>query len=649
MTTLGSIDWRRIARVRVAMISMLAFAGCSDDAADDPAQWRRFGFGSADVVEGRLQSLIARRDDGTSELIHRVVAGEQRIVLQLGDASPPPPRSWVRVWGHLGDAEALLPGEVLEVESLESLAPPPVPLLDPEPLPPRSLALALVHWGEPALDADEAQSRMWGDAESSQAYWSEISYGKETITGDVLGPYEIPWPGGCDPDAIAAYAEEAIAGEGRNPGDWQQLMVHFPSIGCGWGGLAMLGSPQQPERNSWYNGEFDCVVRNQEVAHNYGMMHTHFYYDCGSGPFGSNCNVEEYGSPYEPMGYGCGHVAAHQKEYMGWLEGCNSVAASASGTFNLVPTETPCDGIQALRLPTFDGREYYLEYRQPTGFDAADGLAGVLVHVSSTVDAWGPDGYLIDLGEGAFLAEGEAYADPAGTVSFTVRAQDAAHAEIEVAFPGGSGEPRCLDGTTPQQQDGAWGPIACAGGPVHPDGAAPTVAITSPSDGAGFEPGDSLAVTVDAQDDVGVTEVELYVADQLQGTLTQPPWQWHFPELLEGQYELVAVARDGIHETSSAAVHIVVAAGAGDAGDGDGGGDDAAGDGGGDGGDAAGDGSGGAPGHDALPPGFGLDASAPGCAIVSRGRARPLAAAAALALVVLGARRRRRSAARRIA
>lgn len=651
MTTMVD-TWRRSdARaprcVRATWALAVALSGCAADDGDAAEVWRSFGFASADVVEGRFETLVARMDDGTSRMVHRVHTGDERVALAFDEPPAIAPGSQVRAWGQRG-----VEGEVagvdddrVAVEDFEVLAPPPAPLIGADPFAPRKLALLVLDFGSPDLGIDEAQSRMWDDERSSAAYYAEISYGKESLTGDVLGPYTIGYPGGCDADAIAAYAQQAMADDGVNPNDYQQLMYAFPGIGCGWGGLAMLGAPQQPERDSWYNGQFDCVVRNQEVAHNYGIMHTHFYYGCSGGPFGSGCAYEEYGSPYEPMGYGCGHMAAHQKEYMGWLEGCNSVAASADGTFNLVPLESPCDGIQALRLPTFDGREYYLEYRQPIGFDADDGLAGVLVHVSSTVDYWGPDGYLIDLGEGGFLGVGDSYTDPQGTVTFTVRAQDDTHAEIEVVFPGGgSGEPSCLGGGQPASQAGSYGTLACLGGPFQPDGVPPQVEIAAPDDGAGFEPGDPLTVRVDASDDVGVVQVALYVDDQLQGSLSSPPWEWHFETLLPGDYTLVAVASDGVNEAESAAVSIAVAEGAGDGNDDDGAADSA----GGDGGSGVGEDATASGGLDddpgALPPGFGLDADDGGCACAStRGPRDPRRAwPPALAALLLLARRRAR-------
>lgn len=631
---MGSISARPLA----AAILPLVIA-CADGDRFTESIARDGAFATSTQVQGPLQILVASMKDGTSQRIHRIVVDDTPIELTIPDdvdTSALAPRALVRAWGETEGAAFL-------VDELEVVAPPPVPLVDADPIAPRSLATVLVHWGTPLISADEAADKMWSGDGSTQQFFAEMSYGKETIAGDVFGPYEIGWTGGCDPDAIAQYAMNAMADAGENPSAYEQLMYVFPEAGCGWGGLAMLGAPDQPERDSWYNGSFDCVVRNQEVAHNYGILHTHFYYGCeGGAPFGSSCGFEEYGSPYDPMGYGCGHMAAPQKHYMGWLEGCNIVTATSDGTFNLVPTEVPCDGTQALRLPTYDGRYYYLEYRRPIGFDSDH--QGVLVHVSGGWDFFGPDAYLIDLGEGAFLAEGDAYTGPQNEVTFTVVEEQDTHAVIDVTFPGGgSGAPTCIDGGAPIEQAGVVGTLVCLGGPFQPDAAPPTVAIVDPADGDVFAPGADFTITAEANDDVGVSSVALYVDGAISDTLTAPPWEWPVTDIPEGEYELYAVASDGINEAHSAVVHVVVRPG-GSADDDDGGADDDDGDDGDDGDDDGGDDDV-ADTDGALPPGYGLDAGAAGCGCRA-GDVAPTELLLGIAALVLRPRSRRRKPAR---
>ena len=634
----------RLSSIRVRLIGSgallwLATAGCSP--ADlDTAELRSLGLSSGDVVEGQLEILVA--DDfagGESWLIHRVVVDGQPVELQF-DGEPPElaPRSLVQVWGHDGY-------ETFEVDGIDVVSPPPQPLIDADPYAPRRLAVVLLDWGSgPEVTAAEADEKMWSADYASHKYWAEISYGKEALEGEIFGPFTMNYPG-CNTDTIAWESRQRIVGDGGNPDDFDQFLYVFPSAGCGWGGLAMLGSPNNPAEDSWYNGSFGCVVRNQEVAHNYGLMHTHLY-QCGDVPFGSNCGSQEYGSPYDPMGQGCGHMAAPDKEFMGWLEECNVVDANISGSFNLLPSELPCNGTQALRVPTYDGRKYWLEYRLPVGFDEDEETEGVLVHVSEPGNSWGPEAYLIDLGVGGFLREGESYSDPQGGVTFMVREEHDTHAVIDIIFQGGgSGSPACLGGETPMMVGGAYGTLECMGGPFEPDGEPPTVAIASPSDGSFFADGESFDVTVNADDASGVYSVSLYLDGTLSATLTEPPWAWQINNLPLGSHTFVAKASDGVLEGESAEVRVEINEDGADGGDdspGGGGpnGDDGGSDGGGGGGsDDDGDGPD-SPDNNALPPGFGLNGGEQGCSIHG-GAERPISALLLLLWVGFGWRRNR--------
>ena len=379
-------------------------SGCAEDDLEHGAFKSFPTYASGDVIAGELQVLVADGEDGTSWLVHQIVDFDGvPVELAFDGASPTPediaPKSLVQV---VGDYD----GERFAVDDLTVVSPPPQPIIDPTPFAPRKIAVLVIDWGSgPDMSVDEVRDRMFTAEYSTRNYYAEVSYGRESLEGDVFGPYTLPY-NGCSSDSIAYNARQAFIADGGNPEEFEQFMYYFPSAGCGWSGLAMLGQPQDEERDSWYNGSFGCVVRNQELAHNYGLMHTHWYY-CSGGPFSNSCSYEEYGSPFDPMGYGCGHMAQPDKEWMDWVEGCNIVDANSDGLFAVVPTSLPCNGTQALRVPTMDGRDYYIEYRNNTGFDGEEGISGVLVTVSGPGDWWGPEAYIIDLGQGGYLASGD--------------------------------------------------------------------------------------------------------------------------------------------------------------------------------------------------------------------------------------------------
>jgi uncharacterized protein (TIGR03382 family) len=498
------------------------------------------------AVEGTLVHRIADDfDNGTSRRSVHVTLGqgvEYELAFEDG-AEIPPPQSMVRVIGDAQDG-------VLEVDELEVLAFPPQPLIDPENRPPRRLAAILLFWegGPQGIGNAEAVNQMFGPDDSTNTFYQENSYGREIMAGDVFGPYAIPEPNGCDVGYIAFQGEQALLDHDHDPSEFQQFMYQFPFIGgCGFGGLANLGAPEFPARDSWYNGSFGCVVRNQEIGHNYGMGHSHSY-DCQDAdgndvPFSSNCSFEEYGDPYDPMGGGCDHMNGPQKTFMGWLQECNVVRATSDGLFNIAPFEVPCNGTQALHFPSSDGgRDYWLEYRTDQGLDEYE---AVLLRVSGT-GGGAPDPYVLDFDGDRLMEEGDSYTDPVDGTTFTIVTMDGTKAVIDLQFEGGgSGDPECLGGGAPVMDSGAIGSLECADGPLPLDVTKPTGHFVYPEDEQWFEPGSDFTIEIEAADERYVTEVELYVDGEPTFKKFVAPWTYDVTNIPEGRYQLGAVARDG--------------------------------------------------------------------------------------------------------
>ncbi|MBX7081029.1 MAG: hypothetical protein K1X88_17650 [Nannocystaceae bacterium] len=521
-------------------------------------------------MQGRYVARMATRSDGTTRKSHHLVFDDGEIELTLPPTLAPrtsavadvpwPRDTLLRASGAFGDDGRF------DVDDITVVLPAPQPLIDAEPFAPREVGLVLLKWGDNAglMNGYGKEALFTGD-EAVSVFYGEASYGRERFIGEVFGPYEIDDPGFCDPYGIGASARQAMIDKGHDPTKYSQLMYHFPQAGCDFAGLADIGAPQFPARDSWYQASLDCVVRVQELGHNYGMGHSHAY-DCGVDEMGNeivfadNCTHIEYGDPYDPMGGGCAHINAVQKLYMGWLDGCNLVEATADGDFNLSPLELPCDGTQVLRVPAFDGRFYYLEYRQPIGqFDADVGLDGVVVHVADELGNFGPSPYYLDINGNGLMHEGDSFTDPMGAVSFTVSSADATHAVVSVTFPdGGSGAPTCKDGAAPEMADGAVGALSCARAPYPADDAAPTVTITYPADGDVFEPGSDFTITADAMDDRLLSDVVLYLNGEPLIRLFEPPWQWDVTNIPSGPYEFGVIASDGRNEGYSQAVTIQV-------------------------------------------------------------------------------------------
>jgi hypothetical protein len=63
-----------------------------------------------------------------------------------------------------------------------------------------------------------------------------------------------------------------------------------------------------------------------------------------------------------------GHFNALHKEKAGWFQPGELLETSGPGVFELTPMSVP-GGLKALKIPIAGGLHYYVEYRQPRGYD----------------------------------------------------------------------------------------------------------------------------------------------------------------------------------------------------------------------------------------------------------------------------------------
>ncbi|MGH1344955.1 MAG: Ig-like domain-containing protein [Nannocystales bacterium] len=552
----------KITRPPKSVIGIAGFvalaAACQEPPSEADATEARDGDLALGGTVGRFETRAMTMLDGTARIVHYLIEGNDEHEIVLPDGMEIPRDAVVRAYGEPNDEGALA------VESFDIIQLAPEKLIDPEPYGPRRIATILLTWeGAGGIGNGVAEQDMYTGERSTNVFYAENSYGRETMAGRVFGPYTIDEPPSCNSTAIANAGLQVFAERGHREDDWRQIMFYFPGLdGCGWSGLASVGSVEAPAKNSWYNGSFGCVVRNQELGHNYGMGHSHAYQNCPEGVVfdADACEHEEYGDPYDPMGGGCRHINAVQKGFMGWLEGCNYVDGSQSGVYNVSPLELPCNGTQALRVPTTDGRWYYLEYRQPIGQFDGSLSGGVIAHVAGDINNFGPSPYILDLGLGGLMQEGDSFSDPGGGVTFTVAEDNGTHAVIQVDYPEGAEQsaPTCIDGTEPEMAGGAVGSLDCAEEPYPGDSEPPTVTITAPADGDVFAPGSDFLITAEPADDRGIIELELYINGEPQFKLYEPPWEWDVTNIPEGVYEFGVVARDSRFWAPSQAVTVDV-------------------------------------------------------------------------------------------
>lgn len=247
---------------------------------------------------------------------------------------------------------------------------------------------------------------------SLATYWNELSYGRLTISGDVVGHYVIPING---PISSFSQFTDAVYSRAMNDVDITSydrvfiinndtdststnigLNISANSIGCL--DVALPDGTIHNMTHSTINyiaSDTSNINRlmyfyGHEGGHNLGLGHAN-YIDFGSesiGPIGgyNYQYIFYYGNHYDMMGgrYIPTHYTALAKHRLGWLTNSDIAKIKNNQTVDIEPLSTPLTGIKAARIfrgvstarysflnPDSLSKEYYwVETRQPVGYDA---------------------------------------------------------------------------------------------------------------------------------------------------------------------------------------------------------------------------------------------------------------------------------------
>jgi Gametolysin peptidase M11/S-layer homology domain len=284
------------------------------------------------------------------------------------------------------------------------------------------------------------QGRVFTDATSVANYYRESSYTKHQLAGVVT-----PWlrarfnkPASCLYSQVATEAQYLAQQAGYNLASYQKYVYIFPSLpGCGWAGLG--GGSQ-----AWINQAASLLVIGHELGHTFGMGHASSL-DCGTQVIGTTCTRSEYGDPYEIMGNQRGaHLNAIHKSTLGYF-GAGEVKTHPGGTatYTLSALELPGGSTYAVKVAASATRNYWLEWRQPIGFDASLGTGatnGALVHLGYPSD-FGCSTCLLDMTpatttftDGA-LPVGQTFTDSTTSTSIAVLTKTATALTVQVTSP----------------------------------------------------------------------------------------------------------------------------------------------------------------------------------------------------------------------
>lgn len=322
----------------------------------------------------------------------------------------------------------------------------------------RTLAI-LVNFQDKPSDkpwtATQASSLVFGDVSN---FFKENSSQQTWLTGSVAGWYTIPISSTvCDGFAIQDAAKAAAQAGGYNLSNYDRFLFIFPqNSACGYSGMGQVGAFPS---SAWIHNSLTLRTVAHEMGHNLGLYHAHAR-DCGNTTLGSTCTNQDYGDTVDTMGYSgtVGHFNGFNKERLGWLASGNITTVASSGSFYIKPNSVASSAAKVLKIPngldsSGAASYYYVEYRQPVGFDAKITERGVIdsanmfngVTVRQASPSNGNSGYLLDMTAGsdfvdmkdAALIGGRNFTDSG--ISITTQSTDSSQALVTVDLGAASG------------------------------------------------------------------------------------------------------------------------------------------------------------------------------------------------------------------
>jgi hypothetical protein len=352
------------------------------------------GASEAVTVDGSLELVVEDHPDG-AKLVYSVNAAGDRYVLDVpDDLAIGEPGRRVRVQGmRTGNrvaVSAVVPiasNDATSADSASLLASSGSGSASDTTGVQRTLVLLLNFTAYPdqPLTVAEVRDAVFDAPDSMNAFYREASFDQVSFAGDVVGWLTLPTvPANCDNFVLL---QEAI--QAADPlvdfTQYDRLILVSPALGplpgCPIeGGRGTVGKitiatqdGQQTLSVSWIE-EFNVFGLAHEMGHNLGLLHANRL-ECPTETIDASCTHTEYQDPFDVMGTNLYQFNAPHKERLGWLQPANVTLAVGDGTFTVEALETPTAGVQALKVQAAgSGYYYYIEHREPFGFDAA--LAG---------------------------------------------------------------------------------------------------------------------------------------------------------------------------------------------------------------------------------------------------------------------------------
>jgi len=245
--------------------------------------------------------------------------------------------------------------------------------------------------------ASGLRTALFGTGASVDRIYRESSGNQVTFSGDVVGPFTIPYTstGTCDFTAWGSAADAAARAAGFDPSRYTRISYAVPRNGnCGWTGIAYVGGAA-PTR-SWV-ASCSAGIFAHEIGHNLRFKH-------------ASTPSSEYGDNSDPMG-GAPAVQMHaaNRVMAGWIAGSSIIDEPGSGSYSIAAIEAPDTGIpQTIRIRKRDtGEYYYVSLRAASGLSAnlASGYRDVVTVHRATGTMPSPTVLLARLGPGQSFSD----------------------------------------------------------------------------------------------------------------------------------------------------------------------------------------------------------------------------------------------------
>ncbi len=405
------------------------------------------------ALQGTLQILV--QDSGpTPSVRYFLKTGTSRVELHFAGTPPTKMLSGanVRINGQAQGGDVMLASAASMSLVTTDIGPAPLTLSSPNTFGNQSTIVLLVNFQDDTtqpLDPVVAHDVVFNQTD---AFLRENSQNQTFIAdsaNNVLGWYTLPMSkSSCNVNQIGDLADQAAAAD-VDVTQYRHVVYAFSESACDFTAAAYLGG-----NRIFSNGPLQMQVIAHGMGNNLGLMRSSAL-NCSPAIVGNNCPVIDNGDLFDTMGATTGsHFNAFQKERLGYLNFGTSLpitVVTTTGTYDILPYETTTPGSRALKIlkdTDVNGVKtyYYIEYRQPIGFDAAlqtaypFSVTGVLFHIG--IDTGSHSSFLLDMHpftpafDDAALQVGETFIDPVSGIHISLTSADSSAAHVKVTYPG---------------------------------------------------------------------------------------------------------------------------------------------------------------------------------------------------------------------